>query len=150
QLHYHDPFLQITYVSTLGGYESGFSLLDGTAGGDRTVTITSTNDGIAFNNLAADTFSIDGTAGDTYVASVSFDASTGNALGGASNMQLLWRNPATNGWELAALGNSGPSNSPTFINGAYDPTSDFILGYYGVDVVNHTVWAVINHDSSFS
>ncbi len=43
---------------------------------------------------------------------------------------------------------SGPP--PTFFNRAYNPTTDFHLGYYGIDTTNHKVWAVINHNSLFA
>jgi len=36
-----------------------------------------------------------------------------------------------------------------FRRGAYDPNTDFNLGYYGVDTANSTVWAAVDHNSEF-
>jgi hypothetical protein len=34
--------------------------------------------------------------------------------------------------------------------GAYDSATDFQLGSYGIDTVNHEVWAVVDHNSEFA
>ncbi len=62
---------------------------------------------------------------------------------------LGWLNPSTNQWENAVFGNIGGVASFQG-EGAYDPSTDFVLGYYGVDTVNNSVWAVLNHNSDFS
>jgi hypothetical protein len=63
---------------------------------------------------------------------------------GLSNMRLMWFNPTTQTLENAVLANTGNSK-PHFKQGAFDPKTDFHLGTYGVDPVNNTVWAVLNH-----
>jgi autotransporter-associated beta strand protein/T5SS/PEP-CTERM-associated repeat protein len=62
---------------------------------------------------------------------------------------LAWLNPNTNQWVNAVSGNIG-GVAAFQGDGAYNPGTDFVLGYYGVDTVNDTVWAVINHNSDFS
>jgi hypothetical protein len=62
---------------------------------------------------------------------------------------LGWFDAPANQWSLAVAGNTG--GSPFFAgDGAYDPGSDFVLGRYGVDTANNTVWAVVNHNSDFA
>jgi hypothetical protein len=63
---------------------------------------------------------------------------------GVSNMHLTWFNPTTQTPEKAVLANTGNSK-PRFKLGAFDPKTDFHLGTYGVDPINNTVWAVLNH-----
>ncbi len=33
--------------------------------------------------------------------------------------------------------------------GAYDPNTEFHLGYYGIDTVNNRIWAVLDHNSQY-
>jgi len=61
---------------------------------------------------------------------------------------LGWLNPETNTWVNAVDGNIG--GMAKFFEGAYDADTDFVLGYYGIDVANGTVWAVLNHNSDFA
>ncbi len=62
---------------------------------------------------------------------------------------LGWLDPNTNEWVNAVLGNIG--GTVQFAGDhAYDAGSDFILGRYGVDTTNKTVWAVLNHNSDFA
>ncbi len=61
---------------------------------------------------------------------------------------LSWLDPNTNLWTNAVYGNFG--GTAFFAgDGAYT-SADFILGYYGIDTTNHTVWAVLNHNSDFA
>ena len=62
-------------------------------------------------------------------------------------MRLAWKDPVAQKWLNAVSGNS--SGTPKFFARAYDPATDFHLGYFGVDTVNHVVWAVIHHNSQF-
>ncbi len=43
-------------------------------------------------------------------------------------------------WKRAVDGNFGPQTIKYF-NAAYIPTTDYVLGYHGVDVLSHTAWA---------
>ncbi len=55
---------------------------------------------------------------------------------------------ADNQWENAVLGNFG-SNNDTFVGvGAWN--GEMTLGDWGVNTANHTVWAVLDHNSEFA
>jgi hypothetical protein len=130
-----------------GGFGTTAKLLGGTASDSKTVTLAYTGTTQAIN-IASDVLTLSGNAGDTFVLSLSYNVAAANALGGESAMRLLWLNPATNQWVNAVLGNTG--GTPFFAGyGAYDPATDFHLGYYGVDTATDTVWAVVNHNSDF-
>ena len=62
---------------------------------------------------------------------------------------LSWFDPSENLWVNAVDGNFGGT---AFFAGnkAYNPATDFVLGFYGVDTQSDTVWAVLNHNSEFS
>jgi hypothetical protein len=61
---------------------------------------------------------------------------------------LGWLNPNTGIWENAVLGNYGSSND-TFVGvGAWN--GDMILGDWGVNTADDTVWAVVDHNSDFA
>jgi len=68
----------------------------------------------------------------------------------ASNeaIYLGWLNPNTHTWQNAIDGNYG-TNSNQFYLGAW-PTGDMTLGKWGVNTANHTVWAVVDHNSEFA
>ncbi len=51
-------------------------------------------------------------------------------------------------WELAVLGNFG-SNNDHFV-GVGSWNDDTTLGDWGVNTSNHTVWAVLDHNSDFA
>ena len=68
------------------------------------------------------------------------------AAGGEKYLNLGYWNGST--WVSAIDGNSG--GSPTSFDRAYNPTTDLVLGYHGVDVDNNVVWAVVDHNSSFA
>ena len=80
---------------------------------------------------------------------LSFDATHPVAIsGGQSDTWLGYYNIATGHFDKAALGDSGAT--PVFVLGAYDPNTDYHLGYYGLDTVNHTAWAVVDYDGTFA
>ena len=59
-----------------------------------------------------------------------------------------WLDPATDQWTNAVNGDFG-TNAGSFHLGGY-PNGDLTLGDWGVNTANHTVWAVVNHDSEFA
>jgi autotransporter-associated beta strand protein len=62
---------------------------------------------------------------------------------------LSWFDPATGTWKNAVAGNH--TGTPVFVGDRpYNPLTDFHPGFYGVDTANQTVWAVLNHNSSFA
>jgi len=134
-----------TTVSLLGGTTG--SAGSGTFGLNRDVVVTmSTGDP---DLLASDVVTLTGTEGDVIVLQLTYDEALASSLfGDEANSVLSWLDPSDGDWKNAVDGNSG--GTPTFIAGAYDPMTDFHLGYYGVDVANNTVWAVINHNSQFA
>jgi len=81
---------------------------------------------------------------------MSFDpAAVNTAFGSLFYFKLAWFSNSTGVWKNAVLGNSG-TTKPTFFNRAYNPATDFHLGYYGIDAAHHVVWAVVNHNSKFA
>ncbi len=78
---------------------------------------------------------------DTFVLQLSLPSATPDSI-------LAWLDPETNLWANAVEGNFG--GTLTFVLGAYNPEDDFHLGYYGVDPTTGAVWAVLNHNSSFT
>jgi hypothetical protein len=61
---------------------------------------------------------------------------------------LAWLDPGDGKWENAVAGNVG-TNLGVFQLGAWVP-GDMTLGDYGVNTANHTVWAVLDHNSDFA
>lgn len=139
-----------TTASFLGGTAgSGGS---GTWGTNRDVTIAFSDRGAA--RLASDIVELHGTAGvgfaDTFVLELTYDEADAIAFFGAEgDARLGWLNPETGLWELAVDGNS--SGNYLFVGDrAYNADTDFVLGTYGLDTANNTVWAVLDHNSEFS
>ena len=61
---------------------------------------------------------------------------------------MAWLNPGDNTWENAIGGNIG-TNQGSFHLGAW-PTGDMMLGDWGVNTANDTVWAVLNYNSDLA
>ncbi len=135
----------------VGGTDTTVSLLGGTASASTTlsgsfaVTSGATNDAIRLS----DAFSLSGVpvvdllTGETdlFTLQLQIDTlSSGRILG--------WRDPLSNTWVNATDGNFG-GTSVFQGDRAYDPGSDFVLGYYGVDTASNSAWAVLNHNSDF-
>jgi probable HAF family extracellular repeat protein len=130
-----------------GGSGTTVSLLGGTAGANNNVTITFTPAG-SFAT-ASSIVNLSGTGSDTFVLQLTYDEAAAISLfGSEAAAYLAWRDPFDNTWKNAVFGNTGVS-TPLAVSGAYNASSDFHLGTYGVDTVNNTVWAVINHNSDF-
>lgn len=98
--------------------------------------------------LASDVIGFSGTGSDVVVLEMSYDPATAQALGlTEAGLRLGWFDPVSGKWRNAVAGNNG--GTPTFFNRAYNPATDFHLGYFGVDTTNKTAWAVVNHNSIF-
>ena len=131
-----------------GRFGSTFQLLDGTASQNTNVTANF----VAPPEIeaASDVVDLKGTDGDLQVIQIDWDPPKLNFLGPLVYLDFCFL-PIAHGtkWTSATLGNySGPP--PTFFDRAYNPATDFHLGYYGIDQANHKVWAVINHNSLFA
>ncbi|MEP6670162.1 MAG: PEP-CTERM sorting domain-containing protein [Chthoniobacter sp.] len=138
-----------------GGAGTQVQLLGGRASATTTVTaafsLVSTSGFQAGAGTLSDVVSLQGTNGDKVVLQLSYDPAALAPGQLESDVFLGWFN---GGGVLvnAVDGNTnlpGEVNNPLFHLGAYDPTLDFHLGYYGVDTVNKTAWAVIDHNSEF-
>jgi probable HAF family extracellular repeat protein len=131
-----------------GSRATKVELLDGTAGVNRDVEV-SFNDGSAVGAIASDVVGVTGTGKDMFVLQLSYDEGLANlSFGGEAHAYLSWLDPADRLWKNAVTGNDG--GAPVHQVGAYDPTVDFVLGYFGVDTAANTVWAVLDHNSSFA
>lgn len=87
---------------------------------------------------------------DKYVLQLSYDPAAVSALGeDPLDLYLGWLDPSDSTWKNAVDGNSDGGVSAHFVAGPYDPSVDFNLGYYGVDPTTSTVWAVVDHNSTF-
>ena len=134
-------------TSSLGGTPTTAKILAGTNNGTMTTLAMSfaitpavaTNDGIRLS----DVFSLSGVTNvggnQTNLFVLQLNASTVT-----STSILGWLN-SSNTWVNAVSGNTG--GTPNFVLGAY---SNQGLGSYGVDVTNHNVWAVLDHNSNFA
>jgi hypothetical protein len=131
-------------------FGSTFQLLDGTASQNTDVTATF----VAPEEIkaASDVVDLKGTDGDLQVVQISYDPDQVNGIGGLGVYFGICFLPFEGGkkWESAMLGNyNGPP--PTWVGDrAYNPATDFHLGYQGYDSANHVAWAVINHNSLFA
>ncbi len=137
------------------------SLLGGTASTTTHVAMDFNLPGQPANQFLAqtggvfsDVLTLTGNGGDKFVLQLNYD-DTGLTLGQEEALLLSWFNPDPGvlAFVNAVDGNTnlpGEVNSPLGHIGAYDPLTDFHLGYYGVDPVNNQVWAVIDHNSDFA
>ena len=124
-------------------------LIDGTASGQRDVSVQFLPP-MELTILASDVVDVHGTETDVFVLQLTYNEAAAISLFGSEAAAILgWLDPADGQWKNAVLGNS--SGTPTFVgDGAYDPLTDFLPGYYGVDTVNNHVWAVLDHNSHFA
>jgi len=69
--------------------------------------------------------------------------------GSAPGAFLGFFDTGTTPWRNAVTGNTDGGAGANFVNGAYT-AEDFVLGDYGIDTSNNTVWAVVDHNSEFA
>ena len=161
-------------------YGTEATLLAGTNPNSAAQTVTMNWRSVAYverwgsTRLISDVVDIEGIAKDggqtsgsrqetgTYVVSLSYDAALLDANSAASlatrgGIYLAYLNEDYDGtpgptvgdmWQIAVAGNFG--GTANFKIGAYNPSTDFVLGKYGIDTTTHTVWAVVNHNSQFA
>ncbi|MDB5326975.1 MAG: hypothetical protein JWM57_2544, partial [Phycisphaerales bacterium] len=137
----------------IGSHNTTAKLLGGSASENKPLDIAfedaSAGSG-TFASLASDRLSFSGTDSDRFVLSLTYDEAAAIALYGSETLtRLLWLSPQTGQFMNAVDGNS--AGSVAFFAGdhAYT-TADFVLGRYGVDTTNNTVWAVLDHNSVFA
>lgn len=141
-----------TVQSTLtGGITTGAKLLEANnATADTTISYSfgKTAPGGVTNDAArvSDIFALSNMeAGTKFVLQMNIATVT------ASNF-LGWYNSTTTTWQNAVLGNSNAGTIGLTLfqgNTPYVAGTDFVLGYWGYDTTNNTVWAVIDHNSDF-
>jgi autotransporter-associated beta strand protein len=144
------------YVSTSsfagGQANTTASLVAGTTGAARSLstsfadTSAASNDGIR----TSDVFNLSGTGTDSFTLQLQVAGITSDSI-------LGWNNAGT--WVNAVLGNSTSGALAgsyamgwnTFLannGGSFNGTT--MLGAYGYDTTNNTVWAVLDHNSEFA
>ena len=122
------------------------SFLDGTAAINRDLQVDLLN---ATANTLSDIAQLSisspngSTTDDTFVLQLNYTGSNPGAF-------LAFYDTTTDQWENAVLGDSNGGAGGTSVNGAYNPSADFVLGDYGVDTVNHEVWAVVDQQGKFT
>ncbi len=120
----------------------------GTYGANRSLTQTfATTDGQ--HGILTNTMAVTGTSSDTFTVQMNFDAThPATIVNGQPNTWLGSYNMTTGRFDKAAADDVGATL--VFVPGAYDPNMDDHLGYYGLDPVNHTAWAVVDYDGTFA
>lgn len=99
--------------------------------------------------------SLEGSGSDTIVLELSYSDA---GILDESALALVWLADGSDTWTLATTGNTGAGSLAGAYAMSYD---DFLaanggvfnanmLGAYGVDIENNTVWAIVNHNSDFS
>lgn len=126
------------------GLHTTMTLLGGVAGANRDVDFGFT--GANHGGLASDIVSVAGTDLDTFVLQLSYDPVLAATLFGSEANAWLGSFDSTSGaWVPAVFGNNGGTS--VFVLGAFD--GDATLGHYGVNTLDHTVWAVLDHNGDF-
>ena len=133
-------------TSSFGGTNTTAKILAGANSAGTTDTITmsfrntaaATNDAIRMSDVftLSGVTNIGGSQTDQFVLQL-------NASTVTSSSFIGWLSGGS--WVNAVSGNSG--GTPLFVLGAYTGQG---LGSYGVDVTNHNVWAVLDHNSDFA
>jgi hypothetical protein len=149
-------------LTNSGGNGTNATILAGTSDGTTTsVTFTTTSSAPNDAYRVADVTNVTTGTG-AFVLQLSYNELAAQALpGGESSLFLAWHVLSTDAWINAVLGNTGNTGYATskysgtyaqFLidNGLGAASLSTFLGAYGVDTVNNTVWAVLNHNSEFT
>lgn len=143
----------IGYQDSSAGSGTTAALIGGQATGSRSITSSFTlgsevNSGTV--TLVGDAFNLSGTGSDTFVLQMGY---TDQALAdlGLSELEIrmMWQD-ANGDFVNAVLGNSNAETlgESLFVEGVYNPAIH-TLGHHGVDADSNTVWAVLDHNSTF-
>lgn len=106
--------------------------------------------------LVSDIVNITGLGGELFVMQMNFDRQTAiDRFGSVSAATLLWYDPDENIWRNAIEGNSDDGAGASRFGMSYDDYllsqgGDPTLSHFGIDLVNDSVWAVLDHNSSFA
>ena len=132
------------------------SFLEGTStGGAASMTFRTRTAGVESASLFSDVVDLSSATGaNPFVLQLSYNPADLGTMPD-TNLSLGWNNGSA--WVNALTGNTG--SPTTFITATSDystwraaHTGDLsgYLDVYGVDTINHTVWAVVNHNSEFA
>jgi hypothetical protein len=124
------------------GKNSTASLLGGTSASGNTVSAV-WSDGV--NTTLSDRANITKTSSDLLVVQMSYDATA--VTGGTATAPTLALPNASGQYISAVLSNSNGGAGSVEVNSAYD--GNLVLGHYGIDTTNHTVWAVVDAQGQF-
>ena len=134
------------------GHSTTLSLLDGTANAANYVEAAFLSSPHANAGLQAFSDAVDftGTGSDKFVLQLSFDEAAVLAAGLTDlDLHMEWLDPITGAFKDAFMGDSDGGAAHQFFAGSYLGGAEFQLGNYGVDLVNHMLWAVVDHNSEF-
>lgn len=142
-----ETYAKFTPLVSPESFSTRVTLLDGIAGANRDITLAFLAAPAA--GFASDVVEVTGTGTDIFVLQLTYDAAVATDLFGDESLaRLAWFDPSDQQWKDAVLGNS--SSIASFVTGAYDADAHFILGTHGIDTDANTVWAVLDHNSSFA
>jgi fibronectin-binding autotransporter adhesin len=125
------------YIQNLGGQNTDVQFLDGTITTGTTLAVQFANRSGNNPDMISDVATISGTGTDTYVLELNYIA-TDVTNGTLSPVLAVEHN---NVFEAAVL--LDPTQHE--VAGAYNPSTDDVLGDYGIDPTNHEVWAVLDY-----
>jgi len=132
------------------GHGTTASILGGVASSDSVVEATFLAQVAGFT-MASDVLDLAGFGSNKHVLQMSYDPAIATSLfGSEANARLLWLDPVSGLFENAVFGNSDGGAHNQAFTGAYDSNTENVVGDYGIDTVNHVVWAVVDHNSEFA
>ena len=145
-------------VTILAGTNSGSGVAETVSMSWRTQTQSErTSPALISDVVDLSGMALNGISGQTSPFVLQMDYAPVLLPGGAGSESLMasdelicldWLDSSTGRWENAVLGNYG-SNNDTFVGvGVWN--GDTTLGDWGVNTANHTVWAVVDHNSEFA
>ena len=126
-------YTQVAAYTNTAGNQTQMSFLGGTAAKNRDVQVSflTATAGLASDIAQLSITTPDGTTQqDTFVLSLSYTGSVPGAY-------LAYFNTTTGTWQNAVMGNTDGGASANFIDGAYNPSTDLVLGDYGIDTKRH-------------
>jgi hypothetical protein len=149
-------------LTNSGGNGTNATILAGTSDGTTTsISFGGTNSAPNDASRVADVTDVTTGTG-AFVLQLSYnDVQAALLPGGPTSLFLAWHATPSASWINAILGNTGNTSYAALgffgsyaqflaTNGLGAAALSTFMGAYGVDVTNKTVWAVLNHNSSFS
>jgi autotransporter-associated beta strand protein len=125
------------YIQNLSGRNTDVQFLAGTVSTGTNLAVQFANRSGSNPDMISDVATISGTGTDTYVLELNYIAAD-VANGTLSPVLAVEHN---NVFEAAVLLDSTQHE----VAGAYNPSTDDVLGDYGIDPTNHEVWAVLDY-----